>query len=330
MKGALIVLCGVLSLGLSTKVSAQSHLLSMVQVGFCNNNQTNKELDLIAKAGNELPICVEFTNSSIVPITLNVEFLDSVITDDSLKGRACNASDRPKRQFGNFMLPYSGTTYLPGKQTIQKEYIIQHPIGFSGLSHGCLAYNIVGADINNGEIFTVRIRSIKYIDIFVSNSKAVQMITLSQSPILTKIDNEYIITLGLINKGNVPEKLHITSVLSNIFGFQKDFAFDVNIPANTGILLTTPSFIMPIYGGPYLFKNKISYTPDFNFNITNGTHPSDIYIGGIKRTQTLLFVWTRQSWLTIIILALFFYVLYGAIRERPNFNEKKSIKKNPK
>jgi len=79
----------------------------MVQVGFCNNNQTNKELDLIAKAGNELPICVEFTNSSIVPITLNVEFLDSVITDDSLKGRACNASDRPKRQFGNFMLPYS-------------------------------------------------------------------------------------------------------------------------------------------------------------------------------------------------------------------------------
>jgi hypothetical protein len=92
---------------LSAKVSAQSFLLGMIEVKFCNFDQTNKELDLVSQAGNILPICVEFTNKSVTPVTLNVEFLDSVITSDNIKDRACNASDRKKTQFGNFMLPYS-------------------------------------------------------------------------------------------------------------------------------------------------------------------------------------------------------------------------------
>lgn len=96
-----------LGLWLSAKTSAQPYMLGMIEVRFCNNDQISKELDLINKAGNKLPICVEFTNKATDPITINVEFLDSVITDDSLKNRACNAADRPKKQFGNFILPYS-------------------------------------------------------------------------------------------------------------------------------------------------------------------------------------------------------------------------------
>jgi len=293
-----------LSFLLSAKVSAQSYLLGVIEVKFCNYDQTNKELDLVSKAGNKLPICVEYTNKSDNPITINVEFLDSVITADTIKNRACNASDRPKTQFGNFMLPYTWEITLPQQQTIQKEYIIQHPIGFSGLSHGCLAYNIVWWDINNDDMFSVRIRSIKYVDVFVSDTKTVQAIKLSQSPILTKMDNEYIISFWIKNEGNVEEKLHIVSTLSNIFGYQKEFTFDTIIPANTWMILTTPNFIMPVYGGPYRFKSRISYTPQFNFNITNGTHPSKIYTWGIKKTQTLIFVRTRQSWTAVIILIL--------------------------
>ena len=96
-----------LGLWLSSNVSAQSSLLGMIDVTFCNNNQTKEELDLISKAGNKLPICVEFTNKSNASVSINAEFLDSIITDDSSKNRACNAADRPKTQFGNFMLPYS-------------------------------------------------------------------------------------------------------------------------------------------------------------------------------------------------------------------------------
>ena len=88
------------------KTSAQSNAFGMITVNFCNDNQTNKEVDMVSKAGDTVPICVVFTNQASTAITINVEFLDSIITADALKDRACNAPDRPKTQFGNFMLPY--------------------------------------------------------------------------------------------------------------------------------------------------------------------------------------------------------------------------------
>jgi hypothetical protein len=214
------------------------------------------------------------------------------------------------------MLPYEKEVVLPPQQTIQKEYAITYPAGFSWLSHGCLAYHVIWSDIIDNDMFTIRIRSIKYVDVFVSELKAKQTIRMSQSPIITKIDNEYIISFWIQNRGNVPEKIHITSLLSNIFWYQREFTFDATIPANEETILTTENFIMPIYGWPYRFKNKIAYTPEFNFNITNWTQPSEIYAWGTKRTQTLLFVWTRQSWLTIIIIAsIIFGIFYK--RKRP-------------
>ena len=318
-----------LSFMLSAKVSAQSFLLGMIEVKFCNFDQTNKELDLVSQAGNTLPICVEFTNKSVTPVTLNIEFLDSVITSDNIKDRACNASDRSKTQFGNFMLPYSWAITLPAKQTIQKEYSIKHPIGFSWLSHGCLAYNLVWGDINGNDMFTIRIRSIKYVDIFVSDTQAVQMIYVSQSPILKKLKDEWVVTLWVNNRGNVDEKIHVTNVISNMFGYYKDFILDATVPANTGILLTTPSFILPAYGWPFWFTSKISYTPEFNFNITSGKHPSQIYAGGTRKIRTILFVWTRQSRTTIFVLLTFVFLIYWGTKKKKQI-VKKMVKKSPK
>jgi hypothetical protein len=79
----------------------------MIEVRFCNDNKTNNEVDLTSKAGKKLSLCVEFVNKATAPVTINVEFLDSLITADAFKNRACNAADRPKTQFGNFILPYS-------------------------------------------------------------------------------------------------------------------------------------------------------------------------------------------------------------------------------
>ncbi|MEI6774787.1 MAG: hypothetical protein WCL18_08705 [bacterium] len=102
-----IIVLAIFGLGFSIKGFAQSYVLGMIEVKFCNNNTTNNEVDLTSKAGKMLSLCVEFVNKSTAPVTINVEFLDSVITADAFKNRACNASDRPKKNFGNFMLPYS-------------------------------------------------------------------------------------------------------------------------------------------------------------------------------------------------------------------------------
>lgn len=126
-------------------------------------------------------------------------------------------------------------------------------------------------------MFTLRVRSVKYIDVFVSDTQAVEAINITQAPSLTQVGDEYIIQVGVENQGNVEEKLQITSVLSNVFGYQKEFVFDVVLPPATGTLLTTPSFVFPIYGGPYTFKTTVTHTPQFNFNIVDGVHPSKIY-----------------------------------------------------
>lgn len=305
-----------LSFIFSNKVSAQSYLLGMIEIHFCNHQLENKELDIIAKAGEPQDICVEITNKGRQNIVLNLEFLDSIITSDNIKNRTCNASDRPKTQFGNFILPHSWEVILPPKSTVQKTYTIDYPIWFSGLSHGCLAYYIVWSNIPDSNIITVRIRSIKFIDIYVSETKAQQKITLSQSPTISKIDNEYIISFWIKNEGNIPEKIHITSILSNILWYQKEFTFDTILGANTGIIFTTQTFILPTYWWPFWFKNTISYTPEFNFNITDGTNPSEMYVWGTKKTHTLLFVRSRQSWVALLILLLIIIWIFRT-RKRP-------------
>ncbi len=286
------------------KTSAQSNAFGMITINFCNDNQTNKEVDMVSKAGNTVPICVAFTNQASTPITINVEFLDSIITADALKDRACNAPDRPKTQFWNFLLPYVWETILPPQTTIKKEYKIKYPLGFSWVSHGCLAYNIVWGDISNSGMFTVRVRAVKYLDILVSDGKISQVVTMSQKPTIKKVGDEYVITMWVKNKGNVDEKIHITSTLFNILGFKKDFIFDVIIPADTGILLTTPSFILPGYWGLFLLNGSISYEPQFNFNITNGKQPSQLYTWWTKNIQNLFFIWTRISWVVLLVVLL--------------------------
>jgi hypothetical protein len=89
-----------------SKVYAQSNPIGSLQVQFCNNNQITNEADLVAQAGKNMPICVELTNQASTPITINIQFSDSVITADGSNLRACNPPDRPLVQFGNFLLPY--------------------------------------------------------------------------------------------------------------------------------------------------------------------------------------------------------------------------------
>lgn len=306
-RGKRVVIMVAIFAGLSiwSLVNAQSSSLGMIEVKFCNNAQNNSELDLVAKAWDKTSLCVEFSNTSDIPIALNVEFLDSAVTADGIRDRACNASDREKLWFGNFVLPYDWSVRIPPKKSIQKEYTITYPIGFSGLSHWCFAYYVAWWDVNDGGMFSIRVRSVKYIDVFVSDTQAVEAIHITQAPSLTQVGDEYIIQVGVENQGNVEEKLQITSVLSNIVGYQKEFVFDLVLAPATGTLLTTPSFVFPIYGGPYTFKTTVTHTPQFNFNIVDGVHPSKIYTWWSEKYAHMFFIRTWQAGVAIIVFILF-------------------------
>lgn len=308
-KWLLILVISITGFFVFAKVYAQVNL-SMIEVGFCNDNQKSNELDLVTKAWKKLPICVEFTNTSTSPITINVEFLDSVITADAYKDRACNAWDRPKIQFGNHMLPYTGDITIPPQKTIQKEYTIKYPIGFSWLSHGCLAYYLVWSDMPS-DMFTVRFRTVKYLDVLVSDSQAIQAINISQKPSIQKKGNEYIISLWIINTGNIDENVHVVSTLSNVLWFRQEFIFDTILSSDTWTTFTSPSFILPMYGWPFVLSTKIRYTPHNNFNIDNEKVTSDIYTWGTKNIKNIFFLWT---WQFGILLLLIFLLIGSFIR----------------
>ena len=305
-KWLLVLLLASSVLFLGAKSAAQSYTLGMVQVKFCTTDEKSNEVDSIAKAGEKLPICLEFTNKATDPITINIDFLDSIITDDKLQNRACNAADRPKKNFGNFVSVYEKTLELPAKQTIQKTYMIKYPIGFSWLSHGCLAYNIVGENIQNDKMFSIVLRSVKFIDILVTNTKPIQVIKVSQRPKIIKIGDEYQISFWLKNKGNVQEKISITTILSNGI-FEKEFIFDTIIPKNTWMIFTTPTFILPFYKWIFFAKNKITYEPKFDFDLTNKNNSGNnlgIYKGGTKTILKFFFVWSWQSVVFFLFLLL--------------------------
>ncbi len=311
---ALILGYGILCI--SSISFAQTAKLWQIEMSFCNNNQRSNEIDYITKAGVNTPICIQFTNQADHQNTINVEFTDAIITDDNFKNRACNAPDRQKVHFANFINDYNHTIVLQSWQTINKDFMIRYPVGFKWLSHWCIMYNMIENDEQVSEglfsAFNVIVRSAKFIDFFVSDIQAKQSLYITQSPKIKKNWDEYQISLWITNKGNIEEKIHMVNVLSNIFGYQEDTAIDAIIPADTWMIFTSPAFILPVYGWPFRLTTKITYVPEFNFNITNGKEPSGIYDGGTKKIQTVVFVRTRQFWAAIAILLLF---VYGIIRK---------------
>lgn len=285
-----------------------------IEMRFCNNDQTANEVDFTTNVGKNLPICIELKNKAKKSATIGIEFVDAVITDDEFKDRACNAPDRAKPQFGNYVQTYDHNIILQWGETVKKEYIVKYPGWFEWLSHGCLLYNVINDQPEENSMINVIVRSAKFIDVFVGKGKVSQVISMT-TPTIKKVGDEYILTLWINNKGNVDEKISITSTLSNIIGPKKEFKFDSIVPANTWIIFTTTSMVLPTFGWIFLLKSKVTYTPQFNFNITNGKKPSEMYTWGIKNIQNFLFIWTRRSGIMIFITLLILYIIIKYIQK---------------
>lgn len=293
---------------------AQSSNLWNIQMNFCNNNQRTNEVDFISKAGKWFPICIEFMNVSNKKLTVNVEFVDAIITDDGFKKRACNAPDRTKEQFANFIQEYSNTIVLESWSSIKKNYIINFPVWFEGLSHWCMLYNIV-EDIPQVEnSLGIIVRSAKFIDMFVTTTNPITTTKISSSPTIIKKWKKYIVRLWIINKGNVDENIVIEWTVINILGFQKEFKFEEILGANTGKIFESDPFILPFYKWPFLITTKIGYQPQFNFNLTDGKNPSQNIQGWIITKKNIIMI--RNIWFGIIAGIVLFSIVRNIFKKK--------------
>ena len=66
-------------------------------------------------------------------------------------------------------------------------------------------------------MFSIVVRSVKYIDIYVEKTSIMQSISIDQSQKIKKQEDEYSLDFFLVNKGNIDEKVNVKTTISNIF-----------------------------------------------------------------------------------------------------------------
>ena len=301
---------------------AQELQLWNIDLTFCNSWEITNELDLISKAGQEVPICINFVNTAKEDIIINIDFLDSIITQDDFTNRACNAADRPKEHFGNFMLDYDKTVIIKWNSTIQKTYKIQLPIWYKWLSHGCIAYNVINTNKQeNQSMLNIIVRKIKFIDIFVWETAIKSQIKIWS---IKTIKNWNITNfeIWLKNIWNTKQKAIISWTISNIFGFKRTLKLDLNvvdIEPNKEIQIKTDNkdLIIPAYKGFFTVDFDVSNKPVFNFNIStwNDT-PKEVILGSnFKISKTIFISNPYFFWILIIFLILIYLAFFKKRRK---------------
>lgn len=309
---------------------AQDLQLQNINLSFCNSWETSNELDLTTKAWEKTPICIIFSNTSSKEITINVDFLDSMLTQDQpwKELRACNAADRPKQYFANFVLNYENSITIPWNSTVQKTYQIKFPAGFKWISHWCVAYNEIQP--NNQlwkSMLNIIVRKVKFIDIFVWDTQIKSQIKLWS---IKTIKNWNIINfkIWLNNIWNVDQNTIISWTISNIFWYKEILNFDKNnftllSDEETIIQTNNKNLNLPAYKWFFKIEFNIINKPILNFNIsTENQSPKDVILWWTFKVHKLFFIPNRYFiWIVIIFLTLIYLALFKK-------KEKKSLKHN--
>jgi len=279
-----------------------------IQASFCNENETNKELDIITKAGQETNICINFTNNSLKDTSILVNFVDWILTANGNKW--CLAASKPKPNFGQHMLDYETKLNIPSNSSIQQIYKIKFPTGYSWVSHGCLSYEI---DNKNNIAWWMGIifRKSHTIDILVwwteinSNLK-IKDLSFSWDQVSKKL----IFTIQ--NKWNISQSVQISGSINNPFWYSQNFRTEtITIPANEYKTLETKNLNLPDYKWIFFVGSTLNYEADFNFNITNHNIPDQYTTPGTITISKTLILRNRFYIASIaIILSLITLIIF--------------------
>jgi len=288
------------------------------EIKFCNNWETTNELDLVTKAWEEASICIDFANTTPRDMTINVDFLDAIITQDKLNNRACNPADKPKTSFGNFMIDYEKVLTIPWNSTVQKIYNIKLPIWFKWISHGCVAYNMVqtGKQVNQ-TMLNVIVRKVKFIDILVWEAQVKSQISIwSIKKIKTWKTTNF--QIWFKNIWNTAQTVTVSWTISNIFWFKQPLKFDKNtidIPPNEEMQMQTNNekLYLPFYKWFFTIHFGVTNKPNFNFNITNTSAPQQVALGWKFALSKMIFI---PNYYVIWVILLLIYVNFLRRRKR--------------
>lgn len=155
----------------ATAFAQQSQALQDIDVNFCDH-YGDKSIVYPIYLGKPYDICLNIYNGSTSEATINLDFVDGMLTNDQRKNKACGLSD-DKDSFGMYVTGYNSVITLSGNTSKKIHAILLYPTQMQSLltwSHidGCLVYSVSHPSLSGQHIgFGVVVRKAKFIDVYI-------------------------------------------------------------------------------------------------------------------------------------------------------------------
>lgn len=279
-----------------------------IDVSFCNSwIENDNYFTLITEAGKSDNICVNIKNHSQEPVSLHVDFVDGAISDQW--NSVCFAPDHLQKEFSKYILNNDEDLDLQWWEEIQKIYELKYPIGFSGLSHGCISYYI-NSDENN-EWVSMVFRKVNRIDVLVWGTQVASRINIKDVFYTWTIDSNKL-WFKIENDGNIDQEVTITWFINWWFNYSESFdLWSFQLGAGKSILVYTNNLHIPQYKWKFFVNSYISNVPSVDFSIAHSNIYSNEYsVAGTTFVQFPFFLWNR--WL-VVLIALVILLLISLI-----------------
>ena len=281
-----------------------------IDVSFCDTWVENDNyFTLITEAWKADNICVNIKNYSQNPVSIHVDFVDWWISDSW--NSVCLAPDHPMKEFSKYISNNNENLDLQWWEEIQKNYKLQYPIWFSGLSHGCISYYI-NSD-KDMEWVAMIFRKVNRIDVLVWWTQIDSKIKI-RDVFYTWDIYENKLWFSIENNGNIDQEVTITWFISWWLKYSEPFdLWSFVLKAGESVLVYTNNLHIPEHKWKFFANSYISNVPSVDFSIAHSNiYDNEYSVAGTTFVQFPFFLWNR--WLVALVFLLAVLVVILIVR----------------
>jgi len=304
-------------------VQAQS--LWDIEVSFCNNDRT-EQIDLVTKSDQDTDICVLFQNHSEQDATVHIEFVDGAVLS---WGKSCDTPDNPNIKFTKYVQDFEKDIFLPWNWKEERHYTIHYPVWYEWISHGCISYEIKGEEDLSQPIRQV-FRRVFTIDIMVWWSEVKPKLRISNI-YLSWYDTDKRLVLEVRNRWNIDQKISLTWVIRNIFGYKQSFEISGTIiEKNQDLEVVSSNIRIPSYKWLFVVESNLINEPIFDFDITTSNLKNEYSSAWLTILKNYTMFWSRLYIVLIILIILLIVALIAKSKRNIKPQSSTAKKLSPK
>lgn len=287
-----------------------------IDVSFCNSwIENDSYFTSVTEAGKTENVCVNIKNTSQNPVSLHIDFVDGAISDQW--NSVCFAPDYLQKEFSKYISSFETDVDLQWGETVQKEYELQYPIWFSGLSHGCISYYINSDENNEGGVSMI-FRKVNRIDVLVWWTEVSSRIKINNIFYTWSVDSNKL-WFNIENNGNIDQEVTITWYVNWRFKYSESFdLWSFILRAGESVLVYSNELHIPWYKGRFSAKSFISNEPSIDFSIAHSNiYDNEYSVAGTVLLNVPFFLWNR--WfvaLIVLVVALIGALIWRFSREK--------------